>query len=145
MKKQDYSNHVRWYVPHHFVLYPVLFGLLFISAAAIYRETTDALMWKLFAVAIAISGWISFMMRQHYALTLQNRIVRLEMRLRYYQLTGKRFELVEPQLSFGQIAALRFSSDGELQELLDKAIAEKLSPNQIKKMISNWQPDDMRV
>ena len=85
------------------------------------------------------------MMRQHYALTCQNRIVRLEMRLRYYQLTQKRLEAIEDQLSFGQLAALRFASDEELVPLLEKTLREKLSPDAIKKAIHHWQPDQMRV
>ena len=85
------------------------------------------------------------MLRQHYALGNQNRIVRLEMRLRYYQLTGKRFEPLEQQLLFGQIAALRFASDEELLPLIDRTLKENLSAKQIKQSVVNWQADDMRV
>ena len=85
------------------------------------------------------------MLRQHYALGNQNRIVRLEMRLRYYQLTGKRLEPLEEKLSFGQIAALRFASDAELLPLMERAEKENLSPKQIKQAIQNWQGDYMRV
>ena len=85
------------------------------------------------------------MVRQHYALGNQNRIVRLEIRLRYYILTGKRFEQIEEQLSFKQIAALRFAADDELGPLIERAISQKLSPEQIKKSIVNWQADNMRV
>ena len=85
------------------------------------------------------------MLRQHYALDNQNRIVRLEMRLRYFQLTGKRFEPLEQQLSFGQIAALRFASDEELLPLTDRTLKENLSAKQIKQSVTNWQGDYMRV
>lgn len=85
------------------------------------------------------------MLRQHYALTVQNRVVRLEMRLRYYQLTHTRFEEIEPRLSFGQIAALRFASDDELPALTNRALQEQLSPDAIKRSIKNWLPDEMRV
>ena len=73
------------------------------------------------------------MLRQHYALLLQNRIVRLEMRVRYFQMSGKRFEPVEQKLNFNQIAALRFASDSELPALVDRALKENLSPDAIKK------------
>lgn len=145
MKKQDYANHVRYYTPHHFILYPLLLALLVISVVMMYKNENESLVWKLFAVSIAISGWISFMMRQHYALTVQNRVVRLEMRVRYFQLTGKRLDLLEDRLSFGQIAALRFSSDDELPVLLQKTLDENLSPKLIKQQIRNWNPDHMRV
>lgn len=85
------------------------------------------------------------MLRQHYALNNQNRIVRLEMRLRYYQLTNTRFDPLEKQLSFDQIAALRFASDDELLPLTERALKEKLSAKDIKQAIQNWHPDYMRV
>lgn len=85
------------------------------------------------------------MMRQHYALTCQNRTVRLEMRLRYYQLTNQRLEPIEQRLTFGQLAALRFASDEELEPLLQRTLTEGLTPDQIKKSIKNWIPDNMRV
>ena len=85
------------------------------------------------------------MLRQHYALTLQNRLVRLEMRHKYSMLTGKDFEPLEAKLSFGQIAALRFASDEELVPLVARTIKENLSPKTIKESIVNWKPDLMRV
>jgi len=88
---------------------------------------------------------LSFMTRQHYALTCQNRIVRLELRLRYYQLTNQRLEIIENQLSFKQLAALRFASDEELVGLIKRTLEENLSPADIKKSINNWVADTMRV
>lgn len=85
------------------------------------------------------------MLRQHYALTLQNRMVLLEMRFRYFTLTNQRLELLEDKLNFGQIAALRFASDEELPELIKKAIADGLSGDDIKRLIKNWLPDNRRV
>ncbi len=97
------------------------------------------------AAVVLLVAWLSFMMRQHYAIFPQNRIIRLEMRLRYFQLYGKKFEPLESKLSFRQIAALRFASDEELPSLLERAIEEKLSPGSIKKLITDWRPDHMRV
>ncbi len=85
------------------------------------------------------------MMRQHYALGNQNRIVRLEFRLRHFELLGKSSIETEKQLSFSQLAALRFADDMEFKLLLDKAIKENLSADDIKRSIRNWQADDMRV
>jgi len=85
------------------------------------------------------------MLRQHYALGNQNRIIKMEMRFRYYVLTQQRFEPFEQRLTFGQIAALRFASDEELPGLLKRTLDENLSPDTIKQSIVNWQPDYMRV
>ena len=64
---------------------------------------------------------------------------------RYYTVTHKRFEEIEQQLSLSQILALRFAPDEELEALIQKTIAEKLSPDTIKRSVKNWLPDYMRL
>src|SRR3954452_16725559 len=145
MKQQNYKNHIRVCPPHHLVFYPVAFMLTISSAVCIFRYPFQQLQFVFITAILVLILWLAFMLRQHYALGNQNRIVRLEMRLRYYQLTQKRFELFEQQLSFNQIAALRFASDEELPELIRRAVNESLSPKDIKKAIKNWIPDNMRV
>ena len=85
------------------------------------------------------------MLRQHYALTLQNRIVRLELRYRYFALTNERLELLENNLTDDQFFALRFAPDEELPALVKRATAENLSGTAIKKSIQNWKGDYNRV
>lgn len=145
MPEQNYKNHVRYYPAHHFVFYPLLFIALGICVWYYFKYPDLHSVWIGLIGILVLLGWCSFMMRQHYALILQNRLVRMEMRFRYYALTGKRLETLENKLSFGQIAALRFASDEELPALLNRAIAENLSGDDIKKSIVNWQADDMRV
>ncbi|KFF02240.1 DUF6526 family protein [Flavobacterium hydatis] len=144
MEAQSYKNHIRYYTPHHFVYYPVLLILLVIS---IYFSFTsdDTIIWIFISLIFVILFGLGFMLRQHYALTLQNRIVKLELRYRYLSLTGKRLELIEEQLSDEQIFALRFSPDSELIILIEKALDENLSGNSIKKSITNWKGDYERV
>lgn len=145
MAAQQFSNHVRYYAPHHFIFYPVI---LLLEAGAVYQFFSDPalrVVWGFIALLILMAGWLSFMLRQHYALTLQNRIVLLEMRYRYFVHTGKKFELLEPQLSFSQIAALRFAPDEELLPLIEKTLKERLSADAIKQQIRNWKADDRRV
>ena len=145
MKKQDYKNHVQIYAPHHFVLLPLLMVAIFISFRNIFTHPDQQQFFIWITVVLVFIAYVAVMMRQHYALGNQNRIVRLEMRLRYYELTGKRFETLENQLSFGQIAALRFASDEQLPALLQRALSEKLSAKDIKTSVQNWQADYMRV
>ena len=80
-----------------------------------------------------------------YALKNQDRIIRLEMRQRYFHLTGSTFTEKEKQLKLSQIIALRFAGDQELLPLIKRAISEKLSPTEIKKAISDWVSDENRV
>lgn len=142
---QNYQNHKRYYPPHHFIFLPLL-G--FLMALAIYKSFNDdehQLAWMLFGTSIFCILYLTLMLRQHYALGNQNRIVRLEFRLRYFELMGKSSKEVEKQLSFGQIAALRFAPDEEFVPLLEKTIQEKLSADTIKQSIKKWEADTMRL
>lgn len=145
MQSQNYANHIRYYKPHHFVFYPIAGVLFGISASFIFKSEDNKLIWCMIAAAIALIIWLSFMLRQHYALGNQNRIARLELRFRYYTLTQKRFEDIEQQLPFSKILALRFAPDEELIELINRTLNENLSADQIKQSIKNWLPDTMRA
>lgn len=143
MKEQNYKNHRKFYIPHHVVFYGLVTAGICVCVKLYNNEPSIYIAFIGFLFFML--GFLSFMLRQHYALGNQDRIVRIEMRFRYYVLTGKRLELLEDKLSFGQIAALRFASDAELPVLLDRAIKEGLKPNQIKQNIKDWQADHMRV
>lgn len=69
----------------------------------------------------------------------------MEIRQRYFHLTGLPFYTKENQLKLGQIIALRFAGDDELLELMEKAILNKLSPKEIKLQVKDWQGDYRRV
>jgi hypothetical protein len=85
------------------------------------------------------------MITRVYALKNQDRLIRLEMRQRYFELTGTSFNSKENQLKLSQIIALRFASNEELPALIDLAIKDKLSNKEIKMAITNWQADLLRV
>lgn len=142
---QDYKHHVRYYAPHHFIFYPIVLTLAGVATGMAIQVQNQALLWGALASAFFLLACFSFMVRQHYALTLQNRMVKLEMRYRYFALTQERLEPFEQQLTFGQIAALRFASDDELPTLIQQTIQLKLAPEQIKQSIKNWNPDWDRV
>lgn len=142
---QNYNKHRRYYIPHHFVFYPVILAGTIYSVFRALHDAENSPVWYCLAFIFLLFGWLSFMLRQHYALTLQDRLVVTEMRYRYYVLTGQRLELLEGQLTFGQIAALRFAPDDELPVLVQRVLKEDLSPDQIKQHIKNWLPDHNRV
>lgn len=145
MKQQNYQHHVRYYPPHHFIFYPLALFVLSIALYEYWYSDGSRPVWLIVAAVTGLLIFLSFMLRQHYALMLQDRLVRMELRWRYHLLTGKRLEKLENRLRFKQLAALRFASDAELPALADRAAAERLSPDQIKQSIREWQPDDMRV
>lgn len=144
MEKQSFKNHVRYYVPHHFIYYPIITMLLGFSVFFIFT-TEDQLIWTFISAIFVVLFCLAFMMRQHYALTLQNRIVRLELRYRYFSFTGKRLEEFEHQLNDDQLFALRFAPDEELLGLIEKTLSKNLSGTEIKKAILHWKGDYERV
>ena len=145
METQNYKNHIHYYPPHHFFFYGFA-GLIFsISIYALIKSEEHTLLWALLSAIVFMLVWLSFMLRQHYSLGNQNRIARLELRFRYYTITQKHFEELEHHLSLAQILALRFASNDELVALTERAMKEKLSPDDIKRSIKNWIPDYMRV
>jgi hypothetical protein len=83
---------------------------------------------------------------RNYAVTVQNRIVRLETRLRLERvlppdLAGRVMELTLPQL-----VGLRFASDAELPDLVRKVLADHLATaDEIKRLVKVWQADHLRV
>lgn len=116
-----------------------------LALVGLINDAPNRLLWFVLGMIITLLTFLALMLRQHYALMNQNRIVRLELRFRYYVLTQKRFEEVELKLSKGQIFALRFAPDEELPTLVERALKENLSGDEIKRSIKNWLPDEMRV
>jgi hypothetical protein len=80
-----------------------------------------------------------------YSLRVQDRIIRLEERLRLATLLSEPLRSRIPELTVGQLVALRFASDAEVPALCERALAEKLSKGDIKKSIETWRPDYWRV
>jgi len=145
MKTQNYSNHRKFYAPHHFIYLPTLLVLEGYGIYKIWNDEDHQLTWILFSTVIFLILYLAIMIRQHYALGNQNRIVRLEFRQRYFEIFNKRSDEVCEKLNFGQIAALRFAYDEEFKELLNKALTENISGDEIKKSIKNWRPDNHRI
>lgn len=141
---QNYKNHSRLYPLHHFVLTPLTAGLTIWAVVNFF--TSDATFAQnLFNLISSFSLALAVLISRLYALKNQDRIIRVEMRQRYFELTGKSFSSKEPKLKLSQIIALRFADDNELLPLLDKAISEKMSSKEIKQAIKNWNPDYRRV
>ena len=143
--KQNYKNYKKYYIPHHFIFLPLMTGLTIIGFRKAFAADANNLVWLLFGILSFCILYLAIMLRQHYALGNQDRIVRLEFRLRYFELYGKPSSDIEKQLTFGQVAALRFANDAEFRNLLEKALSENLDAEKIKQQITDWQPDDMRV
>ncbi len=142
---QTYKNHTRWDPPFHFFLMPVF--LLNIVATSIwywrhrYHHTHSGPWAVLMSVALLLALGLTRM----YSLKVQDRVIRLEEKLRLTALVSAS-ELIElDSLTIKQYVALRFASHAELPDLARRAIRENLTPQQIKEAIVSWRPDYDRV
>lgn len=142
MQTQNFSNHIKKHPLFHYFLLPV--SLVMVLAAIANLILSFSLVSIIILILTILLHLVIFITRD-YAKKNQDRIIRVEMRLRYYLLTGKSFDRYEKVLSFSQLAALRFASDEELLYLLNDAQLIDTSSTDIKKQIKNWQPDYMRV
>jgi hypothetical protein len=143
------KNTVQFYPWHHFVLLPLA---LLMAGYTVLRYTKvagnddqTARLWFSVAVLAIIGVGVLLLLRQHYALQLQDRICRLEVRQRYFEVSGQRFASLEKQLTLRQILSLRLAGDAELPALAQAAVAEKLSPQDIQARITDFQFDALRV
>ena len=143
------KNTPKFYPLHHFVLSPLA---LLMAGYTVLRytkvagdDTQEARLWFSVAALALIGLGVLVMLRQHYALQLQDRICRLEVRQRYFEVSGQRFAALEKQLSLAQILSLRLAGDAELPALAQAAATEKLSPKDIQARITDFQFDSMRV
>ena len=144
------TKHTPMFYPwHHFVLLPLA---LVMAGYAMLRYTKvagdddqTARLWFSVAALAVIGLGVLVMLRQHYALELQDSICRLEVRQRYFEVSGQRFAALEKQLSIGQILSLRLAGDAELPALAQAAAAANLSSKDIQARITDFQFDTMRV
>ena len=141
-KTQTFANHARFDPPFHFFLGPVSFVYLGLAVRNLYLHPGgDTAFGVLFAIAIVV-GLLKIRL---YALKVQDRLIRLEERLRMQALLPVELQPRIVELSESQMVGLRFASDGELAGLVKRALEEKLTNKQIKQAIVVWRPDTFRV
>ena len=136
-RSQSYANH--GHRPVWTYIAGVFGGAAFVMLAEAWLlgRNTAALGSVLLAVAVLALISIS----RVYTVRLQNRIIRLEMRLRLRDVLPPTQQGEILQLTTPQLVALRFASDAELPTLVDRVVRERLSREEIKKAIKDWVPD----
>ena len=144
MAEQNFENHVRVVPPFHFFVLPVLALNAVWSIVRVVRGgfSFDGAVWILTAFAILLAVLFGRM----FALGVQNRVIRLEERLRMERLLPADLKLRIGEFSCGQLIALRFASDAELPELARKVLTDKIEEGKaIKKMVKSWRADYLRA
>ena len=139
---QSLSNHARFDPPFHFFVLPVFAITVIIAIVHLVKYPGLHSAWL---VVFAVAATLAVLKMRLYALKVQDRVIRLEERLRLAILLDKPLRARIAELSESQLVGLRFASDAELPALAARALSEKLSKAEIKKAISQWRPDYWRV
>ena len=140
---QTYKNHVRYFPLFHFVLVPLLTLNLIFQAVRLYQEpSVDRVVFTLLSVLFIAMVTAARLQ----ALKAQDRVIRLEEKLRYRELLPDDLAAQASRITLGQLVALRFAADDELPDLLARTLREEFAaPKEIKLAIKNWRADDYRV
>ena len=140
---QTYENHTRWHAPFHFFVAPVMLTNVIVAIVQLVRDPgLDRGWWLVVSITLLV---LAALVRT-YPLKAQDRIIRLEESLRYYQLLPEDLARRAASLTTAQTVALRFASDEELEGLVREVLEGRLTkPDEIKRAIKNWRPDTLRV
>ncbi len=139
---QNLSNYKRYDPLFHFFVLPV-FSLLLL-ASIVHLVMRPGLHSAVLVVVAAAMSVVVFKVRL-YPLKVQDRVVRLEERLRLAMLLDPALRPRITEFTESQLIALRFASDAELPALAARTLNEKLAAPEIKKAIQQWRPDNWRV
>ncbi len=142
-KPQNFKNHAKL-VPmyHQFASLVFLVNL----GWAVYNLRHGITFGSVFAVLLAMALLVLFFYARVFAVTVQDRLIRLEMRLHLATILPADLRARIPEFTTGQLVAMRFASDAELPELARKVLDEKLTDRKaIKLLIRDWQADYQRA
>jgi hypothetical protein len=143
MTPQTFANHTRWQPWFHYFVAPVML-INFVWAVVLFVKTPDRNTgwWIVVSAALVV---LATLVRQN-SLRVQDRLIRLEEKLRYQQVLSPALCQQTSTLHPDQIVALRFAGDDELEELVGAVLAGKFSKNaDLKRAIKNWRADTFRV
>ena len=143
MAEQSFQKHARWLPAFHFFAAPVLLVNVINEIRHAWMDPSQHYLWQVVVAAALLT--VAFLGRIQ-ALTVQDRLIRLEMRLRLRGLLPADQQARINDLTARQMVALRFASDAELPELVRDVFDGKLQTSKdIKGRIKNWQADWQRA
>jgi hypothetical protein len=144
MSEQNLKNHARFVPLYHFFALPVLL-INFVTRAYFWIKGGFAPL-HFFPVLLAAALFLGVLYARLFALAVQDRLIRLEERVRYERVLPEELRWRADELTVNQFVSLRFASDDELPALMRKVLDEKVTSRKaIKQLIKNWQPDYLRA
>jgi hypothetical protein len=139
---QNLKNHARFDPAYHFLLFAVYLLNLIYAGFHLYRQPSLSSGWYLVVSLLAV---VPLLKLRTYPLKVQDRVIRLEERVRLQTLAPQEWRTQLHRLNENQLIALRFAADDEVVELATQALEQSLTRKQIKERIRNWRPDNWRV
>lgn len=140
---QNFKNHARLVPLYHYVTFLILLAVLAWSIVQLVRAPAVD---RFFLFLMALGLTLAVYWARAFALGVQDRIIRLEERLRMERLLSEALRARIGDFTVEQLVGLRFASDGELEELarrvLDEGIADRKT---IKSMVESWRADHQRI
>jgi len=141
-EKQSFKNHARYDPLFHFFLIFIALGTIVVSIVYLVRHPCFYSAWL---VVVAVAASVALSRLRNYPLKVQDRVIRLEERLRLQALAPAEWHTQIYRLSEDQLIGLRFAADDEVVELAKHALEHNLNRKQIKERIGNWRADYWRV
>jgi Family of unknown function (DUF6526) len=153
MNEQNFSNHGKVVPMFHFFVIPVLIANVIwniVSASRILRHSTaisaSLLAVVAFSILVSIALLLLAFLARLFALGVQDRVIRLEERMRYERLLPLDLSPRIDEFTINQLVSLRFASDAELPALARKVLDGKMNERKvIKQMVQNWRADYQRI
>ena len=142
VKLQNLKNHGRIDPPYHMVLFAVL--IVNLAIAITYAATHFSIFTGWMAI-MSLAVFIPFAKLRAYPLKVQDRVIRLEERLRLQALAPSEWHTQIYRLTEDQLIGLRFAADDEVVELAKQALEKNLTRKQIKERIKSWRADNWRI
>ena len=140
---QSYTNHAKVIPLYHYFALPVS---ALNAIWLIYRAATRPSWDTAIAAAMGVALAVMFLLARIFALTVQDRVIRLEMRLRLRELLPADLQPRIGEFTRDQLVALRFAGDRELPALARRVLDERLQDRKaIKLLVQDWQADHLRA
>ncbi len=144
-KPQSFRNHASLDPSYHFYGGVALLVNLVLALFILYLSFHTQPVLAVWVVLLSITMILLFLKLRVYPLKIQDRIIRLEEKLRMEALLPEPLRHRIRELNEDQLIGLRFASDEEIPELVQMALDKQLNRKQIKERIQNWRPDHFRI
>jgi hypothetical protein len=140
---QSYKNHTKIIPIYHYFALPVAAAN---AVTLLYRAAVAPAWATIIAALMGVALVIMFLLARVFSLTVQDRVIRLEMRLRLRELLPADLQPRIGEFTRDQLVALRFAGDAELPLLARRVLDERLNDRRtIKQLVQQWQADHLRA